>query len=59
MGAARATLTREDSGGAGSLKSPGKFEEPGQVGWGRFFCQAASKGLQDPLTRKGGDALKD
>jgi hypothetical protein len=42
--------------GAGSLKSPGKFEEPGQEGWDRFFSKAASK---DPLMRQGGDALAE
>jgi hypothetical protein len=39
--------------GAGSLKSPGKFEEPGQEGWGRFFCQAASKGLPRAFDAQG------
>jgi hypothetical protein len=38
---------------AGSLKRPGKFEEPGQEGWGRFLCQAASKGLKSPLAAQG------
>jgi hypothetical protein len=35
--------------GARSLKSPGKFEEPGLEGWGRFFSKAASKGLPRPF----------
>jgi hypothetical protein len=39
--------------GAGSLKSPGKFEEPGQEGWGRFFSKAASKGLPRPFDAAG------
>jgi hypothetical protein len=38
--------------GAGSLKSPSKFEEPGQ-GWGEFFSKAASKGLPRPLNAAG------
>jgi hypothetical protein len=43
MGAARATLTREDS------EWSRKFEEPGQEGWGSFFSKAASKGLPRPF----------
>jgi hypothetical protein len=39
--------------GAGSLKSPSKFEEPGQEGWGRFLCQATSKGLKSPFDAQG------
>jgi hypothetical protein len=52
VGAARATLTLEDS------EWSRKFEEPWQEGWGIFFSKAASKGLPDPLTRQGGDALR-
>jgi hypothetical protein len=43
LGAARATLTRED------IEWSQKFEEPGQEGWGRFFCQAAVTGLAKTL----------
>ena len=43
MGAARATLTLEDS------EWSRKFEEPWQEGWGRFFFKAASKGLPRPF----------
>jgi hypothetical protein len=39
--------------GAGSLKSPGKFEEPGQEGWGGFFSKDASKGLPRPFDAAG------
>jgi hypothetical protein len=47
VGAARATLTREDS-----EWSP-KFEEPGQEGWDKFFSKAASKGLPRPFDAAG------
>ena len=43
--------------GAGSLKSPGKFEEPGQEGWVKFSPKPRQRACQDPLTRQGGDAL--
>jgi hypothetical protein len=45
MGAARATLTREDS------EWSRKFEEPWQEGWGKFFSKAALKGLPRPFKR--------
>jgi hypothetical protein len=47
MGAARATLTREDS------EYSRKFDEPEQEGWGRFFSEAASKGLPRPFNAAG------
>jgi len=43
LGAARATLTRED------IEWSRKFEEHGQEGWGKFFSKAASKGLPRPF----------
>jgi hypothetical protein len=45
--------------GAGSLKSPGKFEEPGQEvrGGADFSARPRQRACQDPLTRKGRDAL--
>jgi hypothetical protein len=43
---------------AGSLKSLGKFEEPGQEGWGRFFSKAASKGLPRPFNAVGWRCFK-
>jgi hypothetical protein len=39
--------------GAGSLKSPSKFEKPGQEGWDMFFSKAASKGLPRPFNAAG------
>jgi hypothetical protein len=47
VGAARATLTREDS------EWSRKFEKPWQEGWGRFFSKAASKGLPRPFDAAG------
>ena len=47
LGAARATLIREDS------EWSRKFEEPGQEGWDCFFCQAASMGLPRPIDAQG------
>jgi hypothetical protein len=44
--------------GAGSLKSPDKFEEPGQEGWSKFSPRPHQRACQDPLTRQGGDALR-
>jgi hypothetical protein len=35
--------------GAGSLKSPGKFEEPGQEGRGHIFLLGRVKGLAKTL----------
>ena len=43
--------------GAGSLKRPGMFEEPGQEGWADFSARPHQRACQDPLTCKGGDAL--
>ena len=40
------------------LKSPGNQGRVYGEGWGMFFSKATSKGLQDPLTRQGGDALR-
>jgi hypothetical protein len=47
VGAARATLTCEDS------EWSRKFEEPGQEGWSIFFSKAASKGLPKPFNAAG------
>jgi hypothetical protein len=47
VGAARATLTHEDS------EWSRKFEEPWQEGWGSFFAKATSKGLPRPFNTTG------
>jgi hypothetical protein len=44
--------------GTPSLKSPGKFEEPGQEGGADFSPRPRQRACQDPLTRQGGDALR-
>jgi hypothetical protein len=51
VGAARATLTREDS------EWSRKFEEPGQEGGAKFSPKPRQRACQDPLTRQGGGAL--
>jgi hypothetical protein len=45
--------------GAGSLKSPDKFEEPWQEWRDNFSPRPRQRACQDPLTRQGGDALTD
>jgi hypothetical protein len=51
VGAARATLTREDS------EWSQKFEEPWQEGWACFSPRPRQRACQGPLTRQGADAL--
>ena len=58
MGAARATLTREDSEWSRKFEEPWLSRARDWRGVGHFFsARPRQRACQDPLTRQGGNAL--